>query len=221
MISTRVSGLLLASCILLGSPVVWSQQAPGEAVPFGENGKHSVAPEAQGNGSDSMDETAGPWARHPLALELHLGLFAPYGYAGVAADYSPSDYFGLTAGVGAGHTGVLVGAMGRARLPLGRVAPYLELGLSVGPHRNDGCTSIDCESGDPTWEWDAAMWGVAGLGLESRFTDSLALRVYGGAQKILNEGAGTCDDVPGRCVGGPNHSVTEAPYVGFAVGYAF
>ena len=162
-----------------------------------------------------------PWSRRPLAVEAHLGLWAPYGYMGAAVDYSPWDYVGITAGLGKGDSGLLVGAMGRARLPLGRVAPYLELGLSIGPHEHSGCMSIDYESGDGRWEWDAAVWGMAGVGVDARVTDALSLRAYGGAQKVLNESAGTCDPSSGDCGTSPNHYITEAPYVGLAIGYAF
>lgn len=178
-----------------------------------------LASEPQEGAALASDE--GPWSRRPLAVEAHLGLWSPYGYVGAAVDYSALDYVGFTAGLGKGASGLLVGAMGRARLPIGRVAPYLELGLSLGSHQSDGCSTFDCQSGDGVWEWDVAAWGMAGVGLESRFADSFSFRLYGGAQKVLNEGSATCESLTGACGSGPNHTATEAPYVGLAMGYAF
>lgn len=185
---------------------------PAPAVVSGQQSEGKVA------SPGDTPEAPSRWSRYKNGIEGHFSPGGPYGLLGVSYDRSVTDWFGVAIGGGMGWTGAAGAVMGRLRWPFRTFAPFIEAGMSISPRESSGCGfSMDCARAS-TWSWKAAMWGHAGVGLEFRAKGHSRVRVYGGAAKILNESAGTCE---GSCSGVPARDIVEVPYLGVAYGYGF
>jgi len=160
------------------------------------------------------------WQLRPLTLELQAGLGGPLGAVGLAVDYATSTGFSLNAGVGLGSTTASPqAAFGcRLRILLTRVtAVGAEGGVAVGSYADEfDCQGVSCP---PDWRWTPAVWGNAGLMLETRMLESWAFRWSFGAGAILNVVNGECR----RCDSSdePSAWTTTVLYTAIAIGRTF
>jgi hypothetical protein len=167
------------------------------------------------------------WFARPLAVEGHLGIGTPLGFAGAAIDYSPSRWFGGGVGVGAGAAGPQAAAMARFRIPL---AEGLGLGfgggLSGGNYEwvEGGAFSVFIDK-PSSRTWKPAYWANADLAIEGRLEGGFTIRGYLGRAALLNPsdgkcGAGSASDLY-QCQTFHKMDGLALGYVGLAMGYAF
>ena len=165
----------------------------------------------------------------PFALEGHLGLGTPLGFAGVALDVTPMSWVSLNLGVGQGADGAQYAGMARVRLAPTPVTGGIGAGVSAGQHQwNNQCKvyygpcSAMLRLPDITRVWNPAIWGNVEAFLEGRAAGGFQWRVYIGLGRILNGGASQCTwrsidgQRPSGCDGNP-----FLGYVGTALGYSF
>ena len=180
------------------------------------------------------------WAARPLALEAHLGIGTPVGFAGGFVDYGLSEAFTVGAGAGAGsgpgpdYLSLHVGAGARWRALLGELnAGYLALEYSTGGYRYFQDYASPPIVGDSSRHTDThitaerAHWLEASAGWEHRWRSGVVFRAYYGAAFLINPGDRSCVEETyesGELVETsscePDHE-TVLPFFGVALGYAF
>jgi len=180
------------------------------------------AQDTLGNESMSLRVGGGVWSRL-IAVNAHVGVGTPYGWAGVAGELSPFDWATLSVGLGVGGrpfdldttTFPQVGIVPRLRYVTGHSAIGGGAGVSFGP--------FDWEvDGQGTAHFDLALWINVEASFEYRSRKGLSLRLYVGGALLAS---GDPDSV--ACVDGTTGCTAEVdppwaiPYVGLAFGYAF
>jgi hypothetical protein len=199
-----------------------AQPAPAPSAPPDATYAVSDEPPPVDLADDELARPGAPsvWQLRPLTLELQAGLGAPLGAVGLAVDYATSTGFSLNAGIGLGAaTASPQAALGcRLRILLTRVtAVGAEGGVSVGGYADE----FDCQGGScpPDWRWAPAVFGNAGLMLETRVQTSWSFRWSFGASAILNVVNGECR----RCdsTDEPSAWTTTVLYTAIAVGRTF
>jgi hypothetical protein len=206
-----------------------SNTAPPSAAPA-PSGARSGAQASGGSGdasnSDDSSESSeppeppDPWALHPFALEVQLGLGAPLGFAGIAIDGSPLPVFALNVGVGLGAQGMQVSGSARVR-PFrfghsAHFAPYIGGGISEGPYQQyDTNAFFGGDTPTAEYHWDTAVWANAEAGMEMRLGERFELRPFIGIAALTNP-------TTGKPVGTPDQPRDgSTAYTGIAIGYAF
>jgi len=120
------------------------------------------------------DEPSPAW-KDVLALEGHLGVGTPTGFAGLALDLTPHPKFSLNLGVGRGLVALQLAAMGRFRPFF--ITPNLATGIGAGVSGGDTGTLNVQDSRD--LRFDKAIWANGELFLELR-RGRFHLRPYAG-----------------------------------------
>jgi hypothetical protein len=134
-------------------------------------------------GGDELVHAPDFWEGSRLYLQGRLGYVMPMGVVGASAEWSFGRIASLSGGVAANSLGAQTSAMANVRLGhASRWVPSAGLGLSVGGFR-DGHT-----------RWDRAIVGYLDVGLEIRTPVHDQVRLSVGLGRLLNPGAGSCDD---------------------------
>jgi len=186
---------------------------------------------AQGSPSESL------WASRPLALEAHVGIGTPVGFAGGYVEYALAEAIAIGAGAGAGSgsnwLSLHLGAGVRWRALLGELnAGYVALEYSTGGYRDFESYSLMPSGLSERWTdtevtADRAHWLEPSLGWEHRWRSGVVFRAYYGAAFMLNPGGRDC--VETHYERGEQVDVqpctpdteTVLPFFGIAIGYAF
>ncbi len=150
------------------------------------------------------------WVERPFTIEGQLGLASPIG-VGVAADYAPTSWLSVGAGVGRNSVATQVAVGARAR-----VWSSPARAMFVGVAGSGGGWSEPTPD-DVTRSFDRAYWLNAEVGVEGRGA-WLSGRAFFGVGSLLNRDDWTCSGATG-CDDDVESSVL--PYFGFAVGFAF
>ena len=154
-----------------------------------------------------------------LSVEAQLGLGAPLGLAGAAAELGGRS-FGVSAGIGAGVSGMQWAATARYRLwVMDSLNLSIGAGLSGGPYEWVEPFIFD----DPARKhWDLAVWGNGDVGVEVGSRVGLHVRGFAGVGTILNRQAGVCvGDTAAHCLGAHSGDGYILPFIGVAIAYGF
>ncbi len=154
-----------------------------------------------------------------LSVEAQLGLGAPLGLAGAAAELGGRS-FGVGAGIGAGVSGMQWAATARYRLwVLDRLNLNIGAGLSGGPYEWVEPFIFD----DPARKhWDLALWANGEVSVEVGSRVGLHVRGFAGVGNILNRQDGVCvGDTAGHCSAAHSGDGYILPFVGVALAYGF
>jgi hypothetical protein len=166
------------------------------------------------------------WQR-PLALEGHLGLGTPRGFAGLALDVTPVPWGSLNISVGQGANGVQYAGMARVRFAPTPVTAGVGAGASAGRYVwNNQCSVLEgpcsamLQMPEITRVWSPAIWGNVEAFLEGRSAGRFQWRVYVGVGRQFNGGSSTCTwkSLDGQRPGGCDGTLFLA-YVGTAFGF--
>jgi hypothetical protein len=170
---------------------------------------------------------ADPWTTRPRTINLQGGApGGPTGVAGLSFEYAPIKYLVLGTGGGWSPDGARAAFMPRLRLPLNHwVAIGLGFPLSAGPYQftasqTEQCEFAGCQTGFKTTRtWAVAAWGHLEPNVELRVTPAVALRLFAGYAKVLNESSDRCEStLPMGC---PSNIGEQKWYGGAALGYAW
>ena len=170
---------------------------------------------------------ADSWTTRPKTVSLDGGAPAgPTGVAGLSFEYAPIKYLVLGTGGGWSPEGPRGAFMPRLRLPLNnRFAIGMGFPLSFGPHQfsenvREQCEFAGCSTGYRTTRtWAMAAWGHLEPNIEIRITPAVALRLFGGYARVLNDTSDRCDStLPNGC---PSTIGNQKWYGGLAAGYAW
>ena len=177
-------------------------------------------------GVESVPE-ADPWTTRKKTISLQGGApGGPTGVAGFTFEYAPIKYLVLGTGGGWSPEGLRGAFMPRLRLPLNRwFAVGFGFPLSFGPYQfsasqAEQCEYAGCSTGFRTTRtWTMAAWGHLEPNIEIRLNAAIALRLYGGYAKLLNDSSDRCDStLPNGC---PSTIGEQKWYGGFGIGYAW
>ena len=164
-----------------------------------------------------------------LAVEGHLGLGTPMGFAGLAADLTPHPLVSINVGLGKGVGGAQYAAMARVRpLFLGEV---FALGLGGGVSHGD-TTNFVFPGDSPEIRYTQATW-VNGEGFAEMRRGSFHLRMFVGVGRRVAYSDCTYDDANTAMPSGVVRRCSEIapstlakydarrtiPYTGVAVGF--
>jgi len=177
--------------------------------------------------AQTPDGAGSEWVARPFALEAQLGLGAPLGLAGVAADYSVLPWLSAVAGAGWSTGGLQVSAGARARLlPIARSRLTLQLDYSLGGAMVSSTPVVG--GGGAEIQAERAHWLHAALGVERRAANGVTARIYAGYSFLLGMDDWRCEDTS---QGAANTACSERPEdlligpgvfsFGFSAGYAF
>jgi hypothetical protein len=168
---------------------------------------------AESPGDLAVPAPADRWQR-PLALEGHLGVGTPRGFAGLALDVTPVSWGSLNISVGQGRNGVQYAGMARVRFAPTPVTGGVGAGASAGRYVWDNqCSALTgpCAAMErwpvATRVWSPAIWGNVEAFLEGRSAGRFQWRVYVGVGRQFNGGSSTCTwksldgQRPGDCDG--------------------
>jgi hypothetical protein len=164
------------------------------------------------------------WQR-PLALEGHLGLGTPRGFAGVALDVTPVSWGSFNVSVGQGLSGVQYAGMARVRFASTPVTAGVGAGASAGRYVWDnqckGPCSLILQMPAITRVWRPAIWGNVEAFVEGRSAGRFQWRVYVGVGRQLNGGSSTCTwtTLDGQRPGGCDDGSLFLGYFGTALGF--
>jgi hypothetical protein len=181
-------------------------------------------------GKDQAEESApaeDSWSTRPRTVSLQGGApGGPTGVAGLSLEYAPIKYVVLGGGGGWAPEGPRFAFMPRLRLPLSkRFAIGVGFPISAGPYQYtasqiDQCPFANCSTGFKTTRtWDIAVWGHLEPNLEIRVTPAVALRLYAGYSRVLNDKSDVC--VSSLSNGCPSELGEQKWYGGLALGYAW
>ena len=153
---------------------------------------------AESPGDLAVPAPADRW-RRPFALEGHLGVGTPRGFAGVALDMTPVSWGSLNLSIGQGASGVQYAGMARVRFSPTPVSAGVGAGASAGRYVWDNvCTVLDgtCSAME-RWPWikrvwNPAIWGNVDVFLEGRSAARFQWRVYVGVGRQFNGASSTC-----------------------------
>lgn len=181
---------------------------------------------AKDKGVESAPE-ADPWSTRKKQVSLQGGApGGPTGLAGLTFEWAPVRYLVLGAGGGWSPEGPRGAFMPRLRLPLNnRFAVGLGFPLSLGPYEfserlQEQCAYAGCSAGyRTTRSWSIAFWGHLEPNVEIRLNPAIALRLFGGYAKLLNDASDRCTStLPNGC---PSTIGDQKWYGGAALGYAW
>ena len=152
---------------------------------------------------------------------------SPAGIVGFSFEYSPIKYVVLGAGGGFSPDGGLRGTfMPRFRLPLNRwFAVGMGFPLTLGQYEysektQDECSYSGCTGASRTTRsWSLAAWGQLEPNVEFRVGFGLALRVFGGYARVLNDDDDRCTSSMLR--GCPSTIGNQKIYGGLSLGYGW
>lgn len=152
---------------------------------------------------------------------------SPAGIVGFTFEYSPIKYVVLGAGGGYSPEGGIRGTfMPRLRLPLTRwFAVGMGVPLTLGQYEysektQDHCSYSGCEGASRTTRsWSFAAWGQLEPNVELRVGGGLALRVFAGYARVLNDDDDRCTS--SLLHGCPSTIGNQKIYGGLTVGYAW
>lgn len=168
-----------------------------------------------------------PWTARRRSISLQGGApGGPTGVAGLSFEYAPIKYVVLGAGAGWAPEGARAAFMPRLRLPLSRrFAVGIGFPFSFGPYQfsasqTEQCEQSGCATGFRTTRtWAVAAWGHLEPNVEIRLSAAVALRLYGGYAKLLNDTSDRCDStLSGGC---PSNIGEQKWYGGLGLGYAW
>jgi hypothetical protein len=179
---------------------------------------------AESPGDPAVPPPTNRWQR-PFALEGHLGLGTPRGYAGVALDVTPVSWGSLNLSIGQGANGAQYAGMARVRFAPTPVTGGVGAGASAGRYVWDNQCSVlygPCaaiQMPEITRVWRYAIWGNVEAFVEGRSAGRFQWRVYVGVARQLNGGSSTCTwnwdgQRPSACDG-----ALFLGYVGTALGF--
>lgn len=181
---------------------------------------------AESPGDPAVPASTERWQR-PLALEGHLGLGTPRGFAGIALDVTPVPWGSLNLSVGQGANGIQYAGMARVRFAPTPVTGGVGAGASAGRYVWDNtCSALEgpCSAME-RWPWikrvwSPAIWGNVEAFVEGRSAGRFQWRVYAGVGRQLNGGSSTCKwaTVDGQRPGGCDGTLFLG-YVGTAFGF--
>ncbi len=168
-----------------------------------------------------------------FSLELRVGIAAPTGGLGVAAEFGFVPRFGLGCGVGSNAYGAEYACWLRLRPILGRhramtvssgvsTAPFVQDDLSSGGLFGFGTgamASIREGGGPPDRDWAHADWLNTDLGYELRQGDFL-FRAFGGVAVLLNPSAGVLQPSSLPDPAPPEGPLSVLIYAGLGVGFS-
>lgn len=177
-------------------------------------------------GVDSAPEPD-PWTTRKKTISLQGGApGGPTGLAGFSFEYAPIKYVVLGTGAGYAPEGVRGALMPRLRLPINRwFAVGLGFPFSFGPYQFterqlEQCQYAGCSTGFTTTRtWTFAAWGHLEPNIEIRLKGAIAMRVFGGYSKVLNNESDSCNSTLSN--GCPSQIGEQKWYGGFALGYAW
>jgi hypothetical protein len=169
--------------------------------------------------AQAQEPPAAQWHGPTLAVEAQLGLGAPLGLAGGAIEIA-GDWFALSAGLGAGVSGLQVGGTARYRLRLARIFNInIGAGLSAGAYEWTEPFIFDNAARK---RWDTAYWANGELGFEFGPFSGFRVRPFVGMGSILNRDDAVCiGDAVGHCEAVHSGDGFFLPYLGVALGYVF
>jgi hypothetical protein len=181
---------------------------------------------AKDQAADSATEPD-PWTTRKRTVSLQGGApGGPTGIAGFTFEYAPIKNLVLGTGAGWSPEGVRGAFLPRLRLPLNRrFAVGMGLPLSFGPYEfteslRQQCDYVGCGVGFRTTRtWPLAFWGHLEPNVEIRLNGGLALRLYGGYSRVLNDQSDHC--VSTLANGCPSSIGEQRWYGGLALGYAW
>ena len=167
-----------------------------------------------------------------FSLELRLGIAAPTGGIGVAAEFGLVPRLGLGCGVGSNAYGPEYACWLRFRPILGRHrAMTISSGLSTAPFVQDELSSgglfgwgtgamAQMREGPPPpdRDWAHANWLNTDLGYEFRH-DELVFRAFGGVAVLLNPNAGVLQPSTSADTPAPGGPLSALIYAGLGVGF--
>lgn len=173
-----------------------------------------------------------PWRARPFALDAVLGIATPFGLAGIAADFAPSEYVSLSGGVGSNLFGMQLATMARVRFsPEKRNSFFLGAGYSQGHHHQshglqDGVFSLFTgpfssmsHNSYRDLEWSTARWVNIEVGAERRESGGLDIRGFIGCAILLNSEDGVLSPKQGEY----DQAISARGamiYIGTAMGYS-
>ena len=166
-----------------------------------------------------------------FTLELRLGIAAPTGGLGVAAEFGFIPRLGLGCGVGSNVTGAEYACWLRVRPVLGQHrALTVSSGVSTAPFVQNDLTSgglfgwgtgalsqIGERPAPPDRDWAHAYWLNTDLGYEFRRDDFL-FRAFGGVALLLNPSDGVLQPSSSPDAEAPGGPLSALIYAGFGVG---
>ena len=175
--------------------------------------------------------SASPWREHPLILEGQVALAGPLGGAGLALDYSVTDWFAVNVGAGVG-SGASDASLGqrlqyaitpRFRFPVSDsgervVTAGVEVGVSEGSYK----TTFDCILSDECVQkaWKHVLWANTNLFLEVR-GDGFQFRAFAGiGAPVTSQVARNCENNTSNEVScaSPSGNPSLVANLGIAVG---
>lgn len=182
---------------------------------------------AKDKGVESMPQPDS-WSTRKRAVSLFGGApGSPLGVVGLTLEYAPIKYLVLGAGGGFAPDGGLRGSfMPRVRLPLNRwFAVGFGTPFTVGPYeysfrQPEICQFAGCSVGyRTTRSWGIAAWGQLEPNVEFRVSSAVALRIFGGYARVLNDESDRCTSTLAR--GCPSTLGEQKIYGGISAGYAW
>ncbi len=196
---------------------------------FAELPAPRLLPELSFSKDKGVDSAADPdpWSTRKKTVSLQGGApGGPLGAVGLSFEYAPIKYVVLGTGGGWAPEGPRAAVFPRFRLPLNRwFAVGLGVPFSFGPYQfsetlTEQCAYVGCAVGYRTTRtWSMAAWGHLEPNVEFRISSAVALRLYGGYARLLNDSSDRCDStLPGGC---PSTIGAQKYYGGAAVGYAW
>jgi hypothetical protein len=150
---------------------------------------------AESPGDLAVPASTNRWQK-PLALEAHLGVGTPRGFAGIALDVTPVPWGSFNLSLGRGMNGVQYAGMARVRLAPTPVTGGVGAGVSAGRYVWDNSCRGPCAAilqlPDITRVWSPAIWGNVEAFIEGRSAGRFQWRVYVGMGRQLNGESSTC-----------------------------
>ncbi|MBX3227308.1 MAG: hypothetical protein KIT84_34770 [Labilithrix sp.] len=168
------------------------------------------------------------WTTRPRAVSAVVGApGSPLGIAALSLEYAPIKY--LVLGTGGGFSpdgGWRASFMPRLRLPLNRwFAVGMGFPFTLGPYeyqfkQDEQCQSAGCGiAAKTTRSWPLVFWGQLEPNVELRISGAVALRLFGGYARVLNDESDRCTStLPSGC---PSRLGEQKWYGGLAMGYAW